>query len=134
MAPVTSTVTALIARKLPDEDWLQCKKGEGAVSECNLFTLASLIQSLHSLGLWPLPSSNTWTHSASRLRDRLGNLTIVRPRSHRKVRRGYGPCPSSVASGGEIYWLSDITLDLITNEQLEHLGRQAATMGLAANS
>lgn len=66
-----------------DTRGLQCKTGREAISIYNRLTLASLIQSLHTLGLWPLPDSESWIHSASQLWDTLARLTIPHDPAHR---------------------------------------------------
>ena len=134
MAPVTSTVTALTARKLPGENGLQCKKESGATGTCNLVTLASLTQSLHSLNLWPLPDSKTWAESASELADTLAKLSIMRKTNHQDNYDLQKRCPDSVITGGCLSWRSQISVVSTTNEQLKLLKLQAAKMGLPENS
>lgn len=94
------------------------------------------MQSLHAMGLWPLPAADAWEWSGEKLQETLHNKLVIKTYGgHSSQGLFSGSNCYGVIKGmnGRVFWCPQVDVAL-TQQQLGHLTAQAARTGLDSNT
>jgi hypothetical protein len=94
------------------------------------------MQSLHAMGLWPLPAVDSWELSVERLQETLYNKLAIKSYGGHFSRGLFsvGNCYGVIkGTNSRVSWCPQINV-VITQQQLGHLAAQAAKTGLDSNT